>query len=169
VAAEASSILHGLDLGGTGLVQDAGVPYPVTVDASYNDSPNESALAKVPGQIAGGPAGRDVDQGDGVGNSGPFGFGHQFRRWFGDPVPRNWSTLYAGERPFMGRHVPWQNRLDGDGSPYGAAGDISVGMNLAPTPVGLATPYEQPPNPGVAPVAGYANEAPVDDYGWVAG
>ena len=169
VAAETSAILHGLDLGGPGKVQDAGVPYPVTVDAAYTDSPNQSVLARVPGQIAGGPHGTDVDQGDGVGNSGPFGFGHQFRRWFGDPVPRNWSTLYAGERPFMGRHVPWQNRLDGEDSPYAQAGDISVGMNLGPTPVGLSTPYEQPPNPGVAPVTGYAGEAPVTDYGWVAG
>lgn len=168
VAAEQNQILHGTDFGGTRFLSDGPIPYPVAVSSVYNLSPNQSKLAgDVPGQLRG--LSTDTDQGFGKDNSGTFGYGHQQRREFHTDIPFDYTTLYAGDRPFYGKHQVWQNRLDGDDSPYGAAGDISVGMSLAPGPSGYATAYEQPANPTVAPVTGYTAAAPVADYGWVAG
>jgi hypothetical protein len=168
VAGEQSQILHGVDLGGSTYLNDGPVPYPVEVESVYNLSPNASDLSnQVPGQLRG--LSTDVDQGYGQDNSGTFGYGHQQRREFHTDMPFDYTALYAGDRPFYGKHPVWTNRLDGDDSPYGLAGDNSVGMNLAPGPVGYSTPYEQPSNPTVAPVTGYAQAAPVDDFGWMAG
>lgn len=168
VAGQASQILHGVDFGGSSFLSDGPVPYPVEVSSVYSLSPNASELATdVPGQLRG--LSKDMDQGYGKGNSGTFGFGHQQRREFHTDFPFDYTNLFAGDRPFYGKAPVWQNRLDGDDSPYGASGDNSVGMNLAPQAVGYATPYEQPSNPTVAPVAGYDQAAPVTDDGWMAG
>lgn len=171
VWSEASADLHGYDLGGTRLVENAAVPDLQHIESGIYPSPQQSVLAPgTPGQIRGGRAGRDVDQGDGQPNSGTFQVGHEFYLRTTNPVPRNWSTLNGGERPFYGAHPSaWQARFDGDDSAYGAQGDTSVGMNLSPTPVGYPTPYESPAEPTIAPQMGYGLESPIDDYGWVAG
>lgn len=167
-AGEASRVLHGTDFGGSSFLNDGPVPYPVEVDSVYNYSPNQSDLAtEVPGQLRG--LSTDVDQGYGKDNSGTFGYGHQQRREVHTDMPFDYTLLHAGDRPFLGKHPVWANRMDGEDSPYGAAGDNSVGMNLAPQPTGYATPYEQPANPTVAPVTGYDQAAPVTDMGWMAG
>lgn len=161
--------LHGLDLGGSELTFRAGTPpYLETIEQAYELSPNASGLAPVPGQLAGGPGGTDVDQGRGRGNSGTFGYGHQQRRTVKDPVPEDVPGV-AGERPFYGRHRVVNNLLNGDDSPYGAQGDISTGMMLGPLPDGLPRPYEQPPEPTVQAQTGWPDEAMPSDYGWVAG
>jgi hypothetical protein len=163
VAAEQMRQLHGLDLGGPAHEHYRGVQYPVTVDSARHDSPFESGLASPPGQLR---SGKDLDQGYGQPNGYGFNLGRQFRRWFQDAVPRDRSTLNAGERPFYGRHPQWQARFDGDDSPYGGAGDTSIDMAMRATPVGSPSPYEQPPNPTVAAQSGYL-ESPVINEGWV--
>jgi hypothetical protein len=167
LAADASAILHGADLGGTTYLNDAAIPYPVQVENRYDLSPNQSGLAAAPDQLRG--LSTDTDQGFGHDNAGTFGYGHQQQRIYHDPIPFDTTTLYAGDRPFYGKHPVWQNRLDGDGSPYAQAGDISTGMNLGPTPVGYPTAYQQPPDPTVAPYTGYASEAPSAGADWIAG
>lgn len=169
VAAEQMRLLHGRDLGALDVLED-GIPYPVHVDSGRYDSPNQSILARqTAGQLRSGPGSTDVDQGDGTEQGYGFAFGHQFRRWFGDPVPRDWSTLNAGERPFYSKHPVWQARFDGPDSPYYGAGDTSIDMAMGDTPVGYATPYLQPPNPTMAATTEQTSEAPVIDNGWVAG
>jgi hypothetical protein len=148
------------------------VPDRETIQAGIYRSPEQSVLAAgTPSQIRGGKAGKDVDQGDGIANSGTFKLGHEFFLRGIDPVHRNWSTLDGGERPFYGAHgSAWQARFDGDDSMYGDAGNTSVDMNLAPTPVGYPTPYTQPADPIVAPETSYYGiESPVTDFGLVAG
>lgn len=168
VAAAQMRALHGVDLGGPAHAQSVRVPYEQALDQSLTNSPNTSALVKVPGQLRSGGVGDDVDQGYGTVNGFGFEFGRRFRRWFTDPVPRDHTNLYGGERPFRGHHGVGQMRLDGLDSPYGVAGDISRGMNIGPTPVGLATPYEQPPNPSTRTSTDYPAEAPITE-GWMAG
>lgn len=165
-AAEQMRVLHGRDLGAPGLIEDAGTPYPTLLESGRYDSPNASMLAKgTPAQLRNS---NDVDQGDGRENGYGFNLGRQFRRWFQDAVPRDWSTLNGGERPFYGRHPVWQARFDGPDSPYAWAGDTSVDMMQAPTPVTDPTPYEQPSNPTVAPTTTYSAEGAISS-GWVAG
>lgn len=168
VAAQASQILHGADLGGTRWLNDGPVQDQGNVNSVLNLSPEVSGLAAgIPDQLRSGSI--DVDQGFGQNNSGTFGYGHQQRREFHSDIPFDRTTLNAGDRPFFGKHPVWQNRLDGENSPFAHAGDTSTGMNMGPTPVGYPTAYEQPSNPTVAPVTGYDTSAPVTDFGWVAG
>lgn len=167
VAAEASVVLHGLDFGGSKVTKHAPVHYPVTVQTGITLSPEQSLLVPVPDQLRSGST--DLDQGFGQPNSGTFAHGHQFRRVFKDPIPQDTSLLLPEDRPFYGKHPVRQNLLNGDDSPYAQAGDFTVGMNFGPTPTTDPTPYEQPPNPDVAASAGFPGEAPVIDYGWVAG
>lgn len=165
-AAAQMRILHGLDLGGPEQRNRTGTPYPFTVDAGFHDSPNESALStSVPGQLRSGS--KDVSQGYGQANSGTFGLGHQFRRWFKDNIPLDRTGVMPDERPFYGKHPVWQARFDGEDSPYAQSGDTSINMGMSDSQYGDATPYEQPPDPTVQPATGYVAEAPIDDYGWV--
>lgn len=167
----ASTELHGYDLGGTRLVEHAAVPDQQHIVSGIYPSPQDSVLAPgTPAQIRGGEAGLDVDQGDGVANTGTFAIGHEFFLRTTNPIPRNWSTVNGGERPFYGAHPSaWQARFDGDDSAYGAQGDTSVAMNMAPTPVGYPTPYQSPADPTIAAQIGYGSESPMSDYDWVAG
>lgn len=165
VASDQMRRLHGQDLGGVEATYAVGTPYPTSLDQTYTESPNQTVLAKVPGQLKAGSD--DTEQGYGTENGYGFAFGHQFRRLFRDPVPLDRTGTVHGERPFYGRHSVGQNLLDVD-SPYGAAGDISTGMNLGDTPTGYPTPYEQPPNVTYRPTADYAGESPMSD-GWMAG
>lgn len=164
---ETMRTLHGVDLGGSTYLNDGSVPYPVQVESRYDLSPNDSGLAPAPEQLRG--LSQDTDQGFGHDNSGTFGYGHQQQRIYHDPIPFDTTILYAGDRPFSGKHPVWQNRLDGDGSPYAQAGDISVGMNLGPTPVGFPTPYQEKPDPTVAPFTVYPSEGPSIGADWMAG
>jgi hypothetical protein len=168
IVAEQMRELHGLDLGGPSVLEDAGTPYPVHLESGRYASPNQSVLAAAPNQLRNGND--DVDQGDGSEQGWGFAHGYQFRRWFQDPVPLDRTNLNGGERPFRGRHLVWQSRFDGPDSPYGAAGDTSVDMMQGPTPVGYATPYQQAPNPtmAAAQTAPAVEGAAIDD-GWVAG
>lgn len=171
VYSQQMQILHGYDLGGTRLVENAAYPDTQHIESGIYISPEQSLLeTAIPAQLRGGRAGRDVDQGDGVPNSGTFRVGHEFFLRTTDPIPRNWSTINGGERPFFGAHPSaWQARFDGPDSAYSHQGDTSVDMALAPTPVGLPTPYKQAADPTVAPDNGYGSEAPISDFGWVAG
>lgn len=151
--AEGSAELHGLDLGGSSL-KDAVPPDIGTPEFTLNTGIGDSALARPPGQLA---TGTDVDQGNGVANSGTFAMWHQFRNWFKDPVPRAYGSV--GERPFYGKHPVGTTTFDVD-SAYGVQGDTSQGMNLGPTPTSFPNPYTQPPNPTVNPDTGYSSESP---------
>lgn len=149
--------LHSLNLGGGRQGLQVGTPYPVELTASRDDSPNMSELAEgMPGQLR---TGNDVDHGYGTTPGHGFGFGRLFRRVFHDNVPTDRTGTVHGERPFWGAWPIRQNLLNGEDSPYGEAGDISLGMHLGPTPTGPPTPYLQPPNPTVAAATTYDSEA----------
>jgi hypothetical protein len=169
LAAEQLQQLHGVEMGGSRRRAWWGRPYDFRVDAGHHDSPDDSGLAPgVPGQLRSGPAAKDLDQGRGQPNGWGFNLGHQFRRWFQDPIPLDRTGVPTSERPFYGHHPVQQASFDGPDSPYGTYGDTTQGMGLRPTPVGYATPYEQPPAPTMRPTADYTGEAQVIDYGWVA-
>jgi hypothetical protein len=168
-AATQMRMLHGRDLGGVKETYEVATPYEQHLVANgglFTASPNKDELDHaVPTQLRSGSD--DVDQGYGSSNQYGFQYGRLIKRWFGDNIPLDRTATSGGERPFYGHHPVWQNRLDRD-SQFGAYGDISVGMNMADTPTGTPTPYEQPPNPTYRATTDY----PMDSEfagGWVAG
>lgn len=161
--------LHGAERGGSTRRSFAPTPYEFHINAVRSDSPYESDLAEnVPGQLKSGPGGKGTSQGYGVPNGYGFNLGRQFRRAQTDRMPFDRTGVHSEERPFWGKHPTRVTRFDGPDSPFAQQGDTSQGMNLAPTPVGYATPYQQPPSPTVAPEVGYDTEAPMWGEGWVA-
>jgi hypothetical protein len=167
IAAEQMRVLHGLDLGAADpIARGVGLQYPVVLDTAFENSPNTTVLATgVPAQLR---TGHDIDQGRGWDPGFGFAFGHLLRRVFKDAVPIDRTGTVHGERPFWGAHPVAQARFDGPDSPYGESGDTSQGMKLAPTRVGYATPYLQPPNPTMSPTTQYDDEAAFAG-GWMAG
>jgi len=162
--------LHGNDMGAHRQTFAVGTPYEEHLSTNgglFTDSPNVSGLVGgLPGQIRAGSD--DVDQGYGTTNGFGFGFGRLMKRWFADPVPIDRTGTGGGERPFLGHHPTWQNRLDVD-SQFGAAGDTSMDMRMSDFPTGTPTPYEQPANPTYRPTTDYPQEAPVLGGDWMAG
>jgi hypothetical protein len=174
VAAQQMRDLHGEHLGGDDLtfLTPNGLPYDQHLSANgglFTDSPNNSGLAdKIPGQLRSGDNGNDVDQGFGTKNGYGFEFGRLMKRWFSDPVPTDYTGTSGGERPFLGHHRVWQNRLDNN-SQFGAAGDISVRMQMSDTPTGEPTPWEQPANPTYRTTTDYPDESGLIGNEWMAG
>lgn len=162
---DAAHELHGHDLGGVEFHIKGHEPREIGYTSGRFENPNVNDLSgNVPGQLRGG--GVDVTQGYGHPNSGVFGRGNQFRRVASEGILFDRTLHHAGERPFLGANVPHQVRYDGVDSPYGAYGDTSQ-LGIRDTPHSDPTPYEQPANPRVAPVAPDYND--VQDWGWSAG
>lgn len=168
IYADQRRVLHGRDLGGPNATFGWHEPYPEHLspgtDGTIVDSPNQNVLASdVPNQLRSGS--NDQTQGLGSENGYGFQFGHMIRRWFSDKVPQVMPN--ADERPFIGKHPVWQNRLDNN-SQFARAGDISTGMMLAKTPTTDPTPWEQPANPTYRASTDYPDESGFSG-GWVAG
>lgn len=165
-AGEATRELHGVDYGGVEFHVKGHTPPEISYTSGRFDSPQVTGAApNVPGQLRGG--GVDPTQGYGVGNSGVFGQGNQFRRAASEGITFDRTMHHAGERPFLGAHPAKQTRYDGQDSPYGPVYGDTSRMGLNDTPHGDPTPYQQPSNPTVSPVGPVADE--VQDYGWSAG
>lgn len=175
--------LHGPDLGGvTRLVRDAPAGHEEPTHYTTDDyrAPNQSMLAKPPGQLrgagnlgglsgnaqGGGSAGRtggnsggsaaDVDQGYGVNNSlEEFNAGHSIRRVQHDHMPWDYSLLHGEQDvPFFGRHdLVGQMSFDGPDSPYYQAGSIDGNQVVWEGRIGDPTQYTQPPEPNTLPAS----------------
>jgi len=185
----AMRVLHGKNLGGVNaMVLNSPVGHEELTDYTTDDytAPNESMLAKVPGQIKGanqsssgmlggggsghgnaGGSAADVDQGYGVNNSLPeFNAGHSIRRVQHDRMPWDYSLLHGEQEvPFEGRHaIVGQMSFDGPDSPYYAQGSIQGNQTPWEGRIGDPTEYVQPPEPTV--VAANTSDTSYDVYAW---